>query len=110
MTAFDVDRLLDLVWEMDLDVNMCLAGAITQSQLVSRILHTCRRIREKAPDAPTDYSIQAIERDARDIVHPFPHARGDLDEAAATASTDSELMKDLFNLRAHLSKSRASVH
>ena len=106
----DIDRLLDLVWEMDLDVNMYLAGVIDQAQLVPRILQACRRIRAVAPDVPTDRSIDAIEHDAREIDHPFVHARAGTRKAVFAASADSELMKDIFNLRAQLSNSRILAH
>lgn len=106
----DIDHLLDLVWEMDLDVNMYVAGVIDQAQLVPRILQTCRRFRTVAPDVPTDHSIDAIEHDAREIDHPFVHAQPGTGKAVLAPSADSELMKDIFNLRAQLSNSRILTH
>jgi len=91
---------------MDLDVNMYVAGVIDQAQLVPRILQTCRTIRAVAPNAPTDHSIDAIEHDAREIDHPFVHARAGTGKAVLAPSAESELMKDIFNLRAQLSNSR----
>lgn len=108
MPAFDMDRTLELVWDLDVDINMCLAGELAPSALVSRILETCKRIRQLPIDDETEHSVRALAQLAKDFSIPLARAYAK-QRLPLTAPDRSQLMKNICELRRHLLKSRNST-
>lgn len=109
MPASDVDRILELVWDMDIDVNMYLAGELAPSVLTHRILEACRRIRQAAVDDTAEHHIEHIERAAQELSR-LPAILSEPRQRRSASPDESQVMRGLFNLRAQLQKSRGSMH
>jgi hypothetical protein len=109
MPDSDIDRLLELVWDMDIDVNMYLSGDLPPSALIDRILETCRRIRQRAVDDTSEHHIEDIERVAKGL-SASPAFAGAPKRRRSPGPDESQLMKGLFDLRAQLQKTRGSIH
>jgi len=109
MSALDVDRILELVWDMDLDVNMYLSGELAPSAMVQRILETCRQIRQKAVDDTAKHQLEDLERAAQDFSS-LPENMSNPRRRRSPGPDESQLMHGLFDLRAQLLKARGSMH
>lgn len=109
MPVSDVDRLLELVWDMDIDVSMYLAGELPSSALIARILETCRRIRQRAIDDTAEHQIVDIEHAAKHLSR-LPAPEGAPKRQRLPGPDESQLMKGLFDLRAQLQKTRGTMH
>lgn len=107
MSAPDIDRTIELLWDLDIDVNMCLTGELAPSVLVPRILETCKRIREHQIDDEAEHSVQALEQLAQEFS--IPLARAYTKQRLPLASADrSQLIRGIYELRMQLLKSRSS--
>ncbi|MGE5138549.1 MAG: hypothetical protein ACM3JD_03720 [Rudaea sp.] len=101
--------MLELVWDMDIDVNMYLSGELPPSALIARILDTCRRIRQRAVDDTAEHQILDLER-AVNGLSSLPAFVGAPKRQRSPGPDESQLMKGLFDLRAQLQKTRGSTH
>ena len=109
MSAPDVDGILELVWDMDVDVNMYLAGELPPSAMIQRILETCRQIRQRAIDDTAEHQIEDLEHAAKDFSR-LPEITNAPKRPRSPGPDDSQLMRGLFDLRAQLLKTRGSMH
>ena len=109
MPASDVDRILELVWDMDIDVNMYLSGELAPSELIQRIRETCRQIRQKAVDNTAEHELEDLERAAQELLR-SPEKMSAPKRRGLPGPDESQLMKELFDLRAQLLKARGSTH
>lgn len=109
MAASDVDRILELVWDMDVDVNMYLSGELSSSALVHRIQETCRQIRQRAADDTATHQLEDLERAAQ-VLSRMPETTSVTKRLQLLGPDNSQLMKGLFDLRFQLEKTRGSVH
>jgi hypothetical protein len=109
MPASDVDRILELVWDMDIDVNMYLSGELAPSELIQRIRETCRQIRQKAVDNTAEHELGDLERAAQELLR-SPEKMSAPKRRGLPGPDESQLMKELFDLRSQLLKARGSTH
>ena len=108
ISASDTGRLSDSVWGMDIDVNMCLAGALAPSVLVPRILETCRRIRARPIDDETEYCVQALEQLAAEFSIPLARAYA-RQRTASLAPDQSQVLNQMFLIRMRLHRIYSSA-
>lgn len=109
MAASDVDRILELVWDMDVDVNMYLSGELAPSALIHRIRETCRQIRQRAVDDTAEHELEDLERAAQELSR-SPENMNAPKRRGLPGPDESQLMKGLFDLRSQLLKTRGSTH
>jgi hypothetical protein len=109
MATLDKDRLLEVLWRMDIDVNMYLSGMLPPSTLIPRILEACRKIRQKAIDETAEHQIADLERAVEELSR-STWLSGAPERQRLPGPDESQLMKGLFELRAQLQKTRGSVH
>ena len=109
MSASDIDRILELVWDMDVDVNMYLSGELTSSALIQRIQDTCRQIRQRAVDETAEHQLEDLEQAAQ-VLSCLPEIANAPKRQRMPGPDESQLMKGLFDLRAQLLRTRDSVH
>ena len=109
MPASDVDRILELVWDMDIDVNMYLSGELAPSALIHRIQDTCRQIRQRAVDDTAEHQLEDLERAAQELSR-SPEKMSVPKRRGLPGPDESQLMKGLFDLRLQLLKARGSTH
>lgn len=109
MAASDVDRILELVWDMDVDVNMYLSGELSSSALVRRIQETCRQIRQRAVDDTATHQLEDLERAAQ-VLSRMPETTNVPKRQRLPGPDESQLMKGLLDLRSELLKTRGTVH
>lgn len=108
MSATDIDRTIELLWNLDIDVNMCVAGELAPSVLVPRILETCKRIREQPINDEVEHSVQALQQLAQEFSMPL--ARAYVKQRLPLDAADrSQLIKGIHELRVQLLKSRSST-
>ena len=108
MSASDADRILELVWDMDVDVNMYLSGVLAPSAMIHRVLETCQRIRQRAIDDTAEHQVEDLERAAKSLSS-LPGIATEPKRRRSPGPDESQLMKGLFDLRAQLLKTRGST-
>ena len=108
MSAADMDRLLELVWDMDVDVNMYLSGELAPSAMIYRVLETCQRLRQAALDDTAEHQIEDLERSAKSLSS-LPGIANEPKRRRSPGPDESQLMQGLFDLRAQLVKARSST-
>ena len=109
MSTLSRDRLFELLWGMDIDVNMYLCGELPRSQLIPRIVESCREMRQHAMDDTAEVQIVKFERVASGLSD-SPALAGALKRQPPSDPDESQLMKGLFDLRVQLLKARRSMH
>ena len=109
MSTSNLDRILELVWDMDVDVNMYLSGELPPATLVHRLLETCQQIRQRAIDDRAEHEIEDLERAARGLSR-SPGFANEPKRPRSPGPDDSQLMKGLFDLRAQLQKASGQMH
>ena len=97
------DRLLELLWKMDIDVNMYLCGELPRSTLLPRIIESCQEMRQQAVEDIAEHQIENLERVACEFAGPPAAA---VRRRRWCGPDDSQLMEGLFELRAQLRKTR----
>lgn len=110
MTSIDVDVLLKMVGDMDLELDRYLAGSSGPSEAVPRILEACQQMRAMELDAAAQYWLRSIEHHATEIRNPRPRSRSDGALFSSGDLMDSQLLKDIYNLRLQLLNARSSIH
>lgn len=108
MSASDVERMLELVWDMDVDVNMYLSGELAPSAMIHRVLEGCQQLRRSAIDDTAEHQIEGLEHTARSLSNAPGIAHGPK-QRRLPGPDDSQLMQDLFELRSQLLKTRGST-
>lgn len=109
MSASDVDRILELVWDMDVDVNMYLSGELAPSALIHRIRETCQQIRQRTVGDTAEHELEDLERAAQELSR-SPENMNAPKRRGLPGPDESQLMKGLFDLRSLLIKTRSSTH
>jgi hypothetical protein len=108
MAASDLDRMLELVWDMDVDVNMYLAGELAPSAMIDRVLEGCQQLRRSAVDDTADHQIEGLERSAKELSN-LPGLASEPKRRRSPGPDESQLMQGLFDLRSQLLKTRGSA-
>lgn len=103
MSTMNKDRMLELLWKMDIDVSMYLCGELPRSTLIPRIIESCQEMREQAVDDFAEHQIVNLERVACECSGSPAAAHR---RQRSYGPDDSQLMKGLFDLRAQLHKAR----
>lgn len=100
--------MLELVWDMDVDVNMYLSGELAPSAMVHRVLEGCQQLRRSAIDDTAEHQIEGLERTAKSLSKQ-PGIADEPKRRRLPGPDDSQLMQDLFKLRSQLLKTRGST-
>lgn len=108
MSDSDLDRMLELVWDMDVDVNMYLSGELAPSAMIYRVLESCQQLRRNAVDDTAEHQIEDLERSAKVLSNP-PGIATEPKRRRSPGPDESQLMRGLFDLRAQLLKTRGST-
>lgn len=105
MSASDLDRMLELVWDMDVDVNMYLSGELAPSAMIRRVLEGCQQLRRSAIDETAEHQIEDLERTAK-VLSNVPGIATEPKRRRLPGPDESRLIQGLFDLRAQLLKTR----
>lgn len=108
MSASDLERMLELVWDMDVDVNMYLSGELAPSAMIHRVLDGCQQLRRSAIDDTADHQIGDLEHTAKALSN-LPGIASEPKRRRSPGPDESQLMQGLFDLRSQLLKARDST-
>lgn len=108
MSVSDMDRMLELVWNMDIDVSMYLSGQLAPSAMIHRVLESCEKLRRSAIDDTAGHQIEDLERAAR-VLSSLPEIASAPKQRRVPGPDESQLMKGLYDLRVELLKARGST-
>jgi len=109
MSASEVGRILELVLDMDIDVNMYLCGELARSALFHRILEACRQIRRRPIDGTAERQLEHLECAAGGISS-LPSIECTPKRPQLPGLDESQVIKGLCALRAQVQKTHSSMH
>jgi hypothetical protein len=104
------DELLGLVTELDKTLDRYLSGSAAASDVAPKLLETCQRMRARAPGAPAEYWLRAIEHHVKELANPRKREGADAHFLASHGFLGVQLLKDIYYLRTQLMRARAAVH
>lgn len=107
MSASDMDRMLELVWDMDVDVSMYLSGQLAPSAMIHSVIEGCQKLRRSTIDDTAGHQIEELERAAR-ILSSLPEIASAPKQRRVPGPDESQLMKGLYDLRVELLRARGS--